>query len=219
MPHTLTLENGTTVELPATILDMGPGDPVDFWTLPSASLAAYAKEANTHVFGNRASSDLVRVIKLALAGEGGKAADVTGEAVKAFRADPANAAQIEKSQSEIAASYRDKVLSGELAVSSRTPGMSAETKASREAAKRTVAYLLGQLKPARVLPTGKGAPTIVAEFIDNFLADKNGVMTKNQRRYNTILAEVKAEMADAGKPKAALDDIFGADESEQEAAQ
>lgn len=219
------LDTAAIALLPSDITVDLNGSVVSLWSLPVETMRNVFNEGLTHIYGNRASSDLVRKAREAIRDAAGKddkgewkvkLADVTGDEVKAWRA--ANESAVTALQDQIAAAYTDMLRDGSFAAQARTAGMSAETKAQREAAKRVIIHLLGQLKPAMTLPTGKGSAEHVKEFIDNFLADKNGVMTKNKRRFDTTLAEVKAEVGEAAKPKADLSSLFGDDSGEPEAA-
>ena len=226
------LENALVEMLPSdTMVDLN-GSNVSLWSLPVETIRNVFNEGLTHIYGNRASSDLVRKAREAIREAKGKddkgewlikLTDVTGEEVKAWRA--ANESTVSALQDQIAAAYTDMLRDGSFAASARVAGMSAETKAQREAAKRVIIHLLSlhkdkDGKPAPMtLPTGKGSADTVKEFIDSFLADMNGLLTKNRRRFDTTLAEVKAEAAEAAKPKANLSALFGGDDAEGDAAQ
>jgi len=213
MPHTLTLENGTSVAIAPLMLDMG-GTPVDFFTLPEASMIGYAKRGNRVVFGNEASSEVNRQIRKYLA-NGDADAKVETAAITAWRDDEANVAKLDEFESSAAASYRDKVLAGELGQGrAGTGGASALEKMQTAAIKAVLVYAMSKLSPPMAWPTGKGAAEKGDELIDSLWHNNEAVRTKFAKRYdrelNAIKAERAARAASKAQPVASVSDIASA---------
>jgi|HubBroStandDraft_6_1064221.scaffolds.fasta_scaffold427926_2 hypothetical protein len=186
------------------------GNAVAFAALPYESAVALVKRGLRVVFGNEASSDVNRAIRKLLKGDDDKKEIATAD-ITAWRDDPANTAALEGFEHAAATAMYDKIMAGELGVGRASGGLSSMEKTRREAAKRVLAFLYSKLSPPRQLPSGKGSKEKVDAQIDMFLADTNGVMTANTKRFDRMVTEVTAEKAAKANalPEVSVDELFG----------
>ncbi len=111
---------------------------IDQAKLPQVTVDRMLQTACNHILGNEVASQVVGEIRNVLKGDG-KAADVTTDAIKAYRADESHDAQIATWEREFRAAKIAAMLDGTLTV--RAAGTGGSVRDPVEAAMRSIAKM------------------------------------------------------------------------------
>lgn len=195
----------------ATMAKWHDGTEFDFDGLPDKSREALISRAVAHVMGNEASSKVVAKIRAACVnGSDRKAADVTTDEIKTFRAAHEADGIVNDWTLEEQNKLRDAILAGELGMrASGGPSKSQVQKDREQAAEELLRDLYMRAgKPLPEIRAGKGVKdyndkvrAIVAQRVDQFLNPQTdahkAVFAKHERAYNRRLEAIVAARAAA----------------------